>query len=349
MLYAVFTNISEAVSPILMGFIIAFVINVPIKQISRQLLRLFDKVKIKPKESIITIISLLLTLLLGILLVVAAGAYVVPNIIESFKGVVIELKSKLPVWIEAIQSDPYLGSLIPIESLDSLDEIDVPAILKKIDEMGIVNSIGSLSGTVISSFANVGMALVIAIYAILDKKRLCKASKRLVYAVFKKEIAERLCHIADLVNKTYSKFFTGQLTEACILGCLMLTSLSVFRLPHAGITAFLTAICAFVPYVGAFLACAVGALMVALVAPGRIFIYLIVYLVTQFIENQFIYPRVVGSSVGLPAMFTLIAVIIGSKLFGIIGMIFAIPIMAVIYALLGEFIDRRLKERKIDI
>ena len=89
--------------------------------------------------------------------------------------------------------------------------------------------------------------------------------------------------------------------------------------------------------------------MVALVAPGRIFIYLIVYLVTQFIENQFIYPRVVGSSVGLPAMFTLIAVIIGSKLFGIIGMIFAIPIMAVIYALLGEFIDRRLKERKIDI
>ena len=129
----------------------------------------------------------------------------------------------------------------------------------------------------------------------------------------------------------------------------MLTSLFVFGLPYAGITAFLTAICAFVPYVGAFTACVVGALMVALSNPDRIFIYLIVYLVTQFIENQFIYPRVVGSSVGLPAMFTLIAVIIGSKLFGIIGMIFAIPIMAVIYALLGEFTDKRLKERKIDI
>lgn len=349
MLYAVFEKISEAVSPVLAGFIIAFVINVPVKQISGHLLKLFFKARIKPKESVITIISLLLALLLGIMLVVAAGAYIVPNIIESFKGVVIELKDKLPVWIESVRSDPYLGSLIPIDSLESLDEIDVPAVLNKIDEMGIVNSIGSISGTVISGFANAGMALVIAIYAILDKKGLCKASKRLIYAVFKKEIAERLCHIADLVNTTYSKFFTGQLTEACILGCLMLTSLFVFGLPYAGITAFLTAICAFVPYVGAFTACVVGALMVALSNPDRIFIYLIVYLVTQFIENQFIYPRVVGSSVGLPAMFTLIAVIIGSKLFGIIGMIFAIPIMAVIYALLGEFTDKRLKERKIDI
>ena len=126
---------------------------------------------------------------------------------------------------------------------------------------------------------------------------------------------------------------------------MMFLAFTIFRLPYGSLVGVLTAICAIIPYVGAFISCSVSVFLVIIIDPMLAVRCLIVYLVVQFIENQFIYPRVVGGSVGLPPLYTLIAAMIGGKLFGIIGIIFFIPLMAVIVELVKEDVNRRLKNK----
>ena len=130
---------------------------------------------------------------------------------------------------------------------------------------------------------------------------------------------------------------------------LIFLSFSVAGIPYAGLTAVLTAAFAFVPYIGAFLSCAFGILFTLLAAPNKALLCLIVYQATQFVENQFIYPHVVGNSVGLSPFWTLLAVLLGGKLFGVLGMIFFIPLMALVSQLLHESIERRLHTRKPEL
>ena len=126
----------------------------------------------------------------------------------------------------------------------------------------------------------------------------------------------------------------------------MFTTFSIAQLPYAGLVAVVTAVSSFIPYVGAFLACATGAALILMIDPMKALISVIVYVVTQFCENQFIYPHVVGRAVGLPAIWTLIAVLIGGKLGGILGMIFCIPLTSVFYTLIGEYVQRKLKQKQ---
>ena len=134
-----------------------------------------------------------------------------------------------------------------------------------------------------------------------------------------------------------------------ILGTLIFLSFSVAGIPYAGLTAVLTAAFAFVPYIGGFLSCAFGILFTLLAAPNKALLCLIVYQATQFVENQFIYPHVVGNSVWLSPFWTLLAVLLGGKLFGVLGMIFFIPLMALVSQLLHESIERRLHTRKPEL
>lgn len=186
-------------------------------------------------------------------------------------------------------------------------------------------------------------------YVLIGWRELSSQSKRALYAYCKESVADRICHISKLAHDTYAKFLSGQCVEVMILGTLIFLSFSVAGIPYAGLTAVLTAAFAFVPYIGGFLSCAFGILFTLLAAPNKALLCLIVYQATQFVENQFIYPHVVGNSVGLSPFWTLLAVLLGGKLFGVLGMIFFIPLMALVSQLLHESIERRLHTRKPEL
>lgn len=190
---------------------------------------------------------------------------------------------------------------------------------------------------------------MISLLLTLIWRELSSQSKRALYAYCKESVADRICHISKLAHDTYAKFLSGQCVEVMILGTLIFLSFSVAGIPYAGLTAVLTAAFAFVPYIGGFLSCAFGILFTLLAAPNKALLCLIVYQATQFVENQFIYPHVVGNSVGLSPFWTLLAVLLGGKLFGVLGMIFFIPLMALVSQLLHESIERRLHTRKPEL
>ena len=338
-------NAFQLVSPLITGLILAFVLHVPVNLLTSRLERLFKKTKRKPSHKTIEGISLLLTFILIALIVTLAFTITIPNLLRSFRSIYEELSVRLPQWISELERTEWYGYL----GLNGrLEKLDIPKLLEPLQGLSVLSFALDFSSSVFSGIILASIEIVMAIYLILSRKELCRSAKRAAYALLPEQSAKWLCHFAGLVNECFSKFFTGQLLESCILGLLIFASLSIFAIPYAGVTAILTAICAFVPYVGAYLSCGIGAILTLLVSPGKVFTCIIVYTITQFIENQFIYPHVVGNSVGLPPILTLAAVVIGDRISGLLGMIFAIPMMAVVYTLAGEGIQKALHDRKIE-
>lgn len=206
----------------------------------------------------------------------------------------------------------------------------------------LIGGIVTVASSTVSVAVNAAFALVIMFYVLLGKRDLGRQCRKLLYAALRETAADRICAVAALTHDTYARFLSGQCVEVVILGSLIFAAFSVFRIPYAALTAVLTAVLAFIPYVGAFSSCAIGALLTLLAEPEKTILCIIVYQAVQFVENQFIYPHVVGGSVGLAPIWTLVAALLGGQLFGLVGIIFFIPLTAVIYQLIGQGTNRRL-------
>lgn len=372
-LYVALTNLKTVLAfaakvgkiflPIIVGLVIAFILSVPMGGFEKIVRRVLSNIKLPSKkkknadsakdsacavnEKTVSAISLFLTLLCIALVITLVITTMIPQLVSSVKSVYTLVEDKWPEWID------YLGKLeIDTSAVtDWMKTINFDSVVKK-----VMNGAGSLVTTLVgiasSSFSAIStgtFAAVIALYVLMDKKSISHTAKRVLYAVVKKEYADNVCGVASVVKTTYSKFLSGQCVEAVILGCMMFASFSIFRLPYAGLTAILTAFFAFIPYIGAAASGIIAALLTLISTPDRVIWCVAVYLVTQFIENQFVYPHVVGSSVGLSALWTLAAVLIGGNLFGVMGVIFFIPLVAVIFTLVGGDIDRKLEKKNIVI
>lgn len=326
--------------PIVLGLIIAFVLNVPMSGFQRLIRLLTKKIKVQPGEGFVRAVSLTLTFVSIGLVVALAVKLVIPELVASSKTITPLLKEQWPKWVEVLKGYDIDISNLPKMFSDLTSGSDwshIPGF--------VFDSAVNAASTTISGVTSTIFALVIAIYVLLSKSTLQAQVNMLMDAYLPTALSHRLRHIASLSRETYSKFLSGQCLEAIILGTLIFIAYSLFRLPYAGIVAFLTGIFAFVPYIGAFAACVIGAFLTLLAAPSQVITGIVVYTVVQFIENQFIYPNVVGTSVGLSPLWTLIAALLGGKLLGLPGIIFFIPLTAVVYTLVKESTEQRLRMR----
>lgn len=325
--------------PLIIGLVLAFVLSVPMSGFEKLLIKLFKGTKSAAKDKFITVLSFLLTLSAVLLLAVLVVTMLIPELVSSVKGVVEQAQQKLPQWLAVLNN----YNIDTQQISEWLNSINLESFLTTLTGSAgfVLDSVLNISTTIVSVVVNAGLGLVIMVYVLLSRKTLKHQCRRVLYAYLSRRHADNIVHVASLIYQTFAKFFSGQCLESCILGSLIFIAFSIARLPYAGLIAVLTGICAFIPYVGSFIACSVGTLLTLLSSPAQALLCLIVYLAVQFIENQFIYPNVVGNSVGLPPLFTLLAVMLGGKLFGIIGMIFFIPLMAVVYVLVREDVQRR--------
>ena len=337
----------QELSPIVIACIIAFVANVPMTAIGNRLRKLSRGKKKPMPESAIGMLSLLITVLILVLLGTLVSTLAIPQLVQSVKSIVDTIREKIPellAYLESLNFDTTTAE-------QYLEKLDFNTIFSHFtDNAGNVLSVivGAASST-IGSIVTFLMALIISIYIILNKQTLSHQAKSIAYANLRKDRADKLCYVAALTTRTYSKFLSGQCIEAVILGALLAIALSLFGIPYAGVIAVTTSLMSFVPYVGAFLSCLIGVLLVLMVDPFKALMCFVVFECVQFIEGHFIYPKVVGNSVGLPSMWTLIAVLLGGKLFGLLGMLFFIPLVAVLYTLVTEDTRKKLKQKHIEI
>ncbi len=333
--------------PILAGLLVAFVLSVPMNGIRRRLERLFSGAKRKPGDKFLNSVSLLLTFLCLALVILLVCLVVAPEVVNSVKSVFATVREKWPQWMAILSSYHVNTDAINNSMEQTLNSLDVGTLVEWLfsGAGSVLYSAVSVASSTISGITTAVFAAIIGIYTLLSKEDIKRQGKMLLYAHVKRSAADRFCRVCSLIRDTYSRFLSGQCVDSLILGMLILAAFSIFRLPYAGLVALLTAILAYVPYVGAFTACFVGALLTLIADPSKVLLCIIVYQAVQFIENQFIYPHVVGNSVGLPSLWTLAAALLGGKLFGLLGMIFFIPLVAVIYSLVREDTRRRLEKR----
>ena len=177
--------------------------------------------------------------------------------------------------------------------------------------------------------------------------QLVRQSKKILYAFVPEKVCDEIVRILHLANVTFSNFISGQCIEACILGCLFAIFMAIFKMPYIPLVSVLIAVTALIPLVGAFVGCILGAFFILVNSFTQAVWFVVMFLILQQIENNLIYPKVVGTSIGLPGMWVLVAVSIGGKIMGVVGMLLMIPFSSVLYALLREVTNKRIDKRNI--
>lgn len=337
----------ELFLPVIVGGILALFFNVPMTGIEKRLRRICGKRKKKHSDKFYRGVSFVFTLVCILLVLTLVFTLLIPELARSVRGLYRLIEARLPEWIA------YLEGLGPeAEWLEEmLKDIDLDKIMQGIGSGAGVffESVVSTVSSAVSVIVTASFGLITGIYMILEKERVCRHARKLACAYLKPAWAENLLHISRTFNRSFTNFLSGQCSEAVILGIMMFLAFAVFSLPYGSLIGVLTAVCAIIPYVGAFLSGAVSVILALMISPVLAIQSYIVYMVVQFIENQFIYPRVVGGSVGLSPLYTLIAAMIGGKLFGIMGILFFIPLMAVAVELVKEDAEKRMqKKRSVD-
>ena len=331
-----FRTFTGIFSPVFSGLLLAFILSVPKPGIARRLTGVFPRLKEKTVDALSMMACV--AVLVCLLCVLA-----IPQLTASVKSIAVLVRANWPNW--AILLNSYGIDTTELTKLAASFNWKM-AVEKLFTGAGVViGSVVDLAGSTVTVTVNAVFAIVIMFYVLLGRRELGRQCRSFLCAYFKKPMAERICHVAKLTHDTYTKFFSGQCIEVLILGTMIFLAFSAFRIPYAALTAVLTAAFAFVPYIGAFASCLIGVLLTLMAVPEKAILCFIVYQMVQFIENQFIYPHVVGSSVGLSPLWTLLAALLGGKLFGIIGIVFFIPLAAVISQLLHGDIEHRLAVR----
>lgn len=337
----VLSRVLNVLWPFILGAIIAFILNIPMCKIEN-----FLNSKIKNKKAPIRIISIITSLLILILIIAFVLFLLIPEVIENIKTLIDTLPSlinKLENWVLDLL-DKYPDIQAPIKQMfenNSLEKI-IPEFLNY-----IVNGAITFISSLVTGIVTVFTAVVFSIYMLSQKEYLLRGTKKLITAYLKPEKATKLFEIGRLSNQTFTKFISGQCVEAVILGTIFFVVLSICRFPYALIISVLTTVTALIPIFGAMIAMVIGAILIAITSPLKAVIFIVVFQVIQQIEGNFIYPRVVGKSVGLSPMWTLFAISVGGSLFGIIGMLTALPLASILYALLKENATKKLKNKSL--
>lgn len=343
------------IMPVVIGAGIAFVMNVPMRGFEKLFRRLSSKTKRGISEKKITLISMWLTVICLFLVIVLVITKVVPEIVNSLISLYKVIEDAIPEMIDFLEKniDPKWVDVewISEKMTEIFTETNISKMIIKLsngayDVLGMVFTVAT---TTLGTLMSIGISFIVALYMLLSKKKLALQTRKLLYAFLKKPIADEACHVGQLINDTYAKFLSGQCVEAFIIAILLFIVFTLCRLPYASLIGVLAGVLSFIPYIGSWAACAIGALLILIIDPWKALLSVIVYQIVQFLEGQLIYPRVVGSSVGLPPLYTLLAALLGGKLFGIVGVIFFIPLVAVVYVLVKEATNKRLKEKKMEV
>ena len=335
--------------PVIVGAIMALFLIVPMNGIQKRLEKLFSKAQKRPSKKALCVWSFVITLVCVAVVLAAVLVLLIPEITSSVKALYTQIEASIKNLSKQHFDIKWVEDLVKKINFQAILD-NFTGIVNKLTtgaDFIFVNVINVFSST-INILVTALFAIIIAAYAALEKSNVARHGKILICAYLKPEWAKGVLKFCRKFSEIFSKFLFGQCSEALILGVMIFIAYSIFNMPYAILASVLTAVCALIPYVGALISCAISVFLTLLVAPDKALYCLIIYLGVQFIETQLIYPRVVGTAVGLSPLYTLVAALIGGNLLGIVGIIFFIPLFAVILELVKENANAKIEKKLAD-
>lgn len=333
------SSVIDILMPFIIGFILAFVLNIPMKYYYKK-----SNIKNEKKKKTIAAILAFLTFLAVIILLIIV---IIPQVVENIKQLVTNMPDVIKqakTWLDFILNEFNISSDV-IKQAENMQN-DVGKIL-----FGYISSwapnIASGVTSITTSIAHLFMGVIIAVYMLFSKEKLLSQINKVGQAYLDEKKYLQVKEICHLIAETFENFFTGQVTESFIIGILCYIGCKILNIPYASIAALIIGLTNIIPYFGPIIGAVISCVLILFVSPMKAIIFLVFSTCLQQFESNLIYPHVVGSSVGLSALWVLFAVTAGGGLFGITGMIFGLPVFSVIYELFRRSTNHRLKEKEM--
>ena len=321
-------------SPFLLGIAVAFVLNVLLKLFEDRIFGFLKRKNSNIWQKCGRGICVLLSFIMVFLILGGIIFFVVPELANSIQI----LTAAIPSYVVTFTN--WLNEVLTKFDLDQLKEtvmqIDWTSFLTQASQVttDLVGSVATATMGVASGVLTFVMSLIFAVYMLFSKEKLIKNLKRVLYAFLPPKRAQKVISVGSLASNIFSGFVTGQVTEALILGCLCYLGMSIIRLPYALLISVIVSLTSLIPILGAYLGGAIGAFILLIIDPLYCLWFLVFLVILQQVEGNLIYPRVVGTSIGLPGIWVLLAILVCGNLWGIPGILMGVPLFSVVYTLL---------------
>lgn len=335
---------------VITGLAMAFVLNVPLKLFEDRVFYGMSEDRRPLVRRLRRAVSLVCALVVSLGVIVILIAVVLPQLTQT----VTEVAARLPEYISAVVNwiNEVLAKFdIEIEALKEFT-VDWEKVFKDLStylkEGNVINTATDVGTAAASTVMNTFLGLVVAVYVLAQKERIGRFARRCIDAFLPKRASSAISRVASMASETFSSFVAGQLADSCILGILCYICMLIFRFPYPEVISVVIGVTSLVPMVGSFIGEVIGALLILIVSPLKALLFVIMVLAIQQVDGAFIYPRIVGKSVGLPGVAVFCAVIVGGNIAGVLGAVMGVPVCAVLYALLKEAVASRLEGRRTD-
>lgn len=339
---SVINTVIDIIFPFILGGALAYILNIPMSFFERKFTRTEKKKKAKKKTKLKRILAIILSVIVIIFILTLIITLIVPELVNIFNLLI----DNIPYYVQEITkfAQNYSQELPNINNF--LQNLEVENLKKEAIDQGIKLLTSSISviTNVFSGIATFFIAIFFAMYILIDKEKLKEQTKKLIKAYLGEKRAEKIINVGRISNNIFKSFFTVQCLEATILGVLCILGMIILRIPYAVPIGVLVGVTALIPVVGCFIGIIIGAILILSINPIKVITFIIFVLILQQVEGNVIYPRVVGSSVGLPGMWVLVAVSVGGSLGGILGMLIGVPIASIIYTLVKKDVNKKLNK-----
>lgn len=340
-------------APFILGGVIAFIMKIPLNFLER---KVFSKVRNEKFQKHKRTISIAISFIFIILVFFLITAIIVPQLINSFDGLRKSLPSFLQMAIDKTREIPYLNNYS--DKLQSeYDNLSWNEIFNRIkgfvtssdNSSQILNGALSTASSILGGLVSFMLALITSIYILADKERLGYQATRICYSFFNNKVANKIIHVAHLLHENFFGFIRGQLTVSTLIGIATFVASFVLRIPNAATLGVIVGVTDLIPIIGPFLGGAMCFIMIVIEDSTKALMFLVLIVILQQVESNLVYPKIVGDKVGLPSLWTLVAITVGGSLFGVVGMWAFIPLASTLYELMREYTKYKIDEKNLDL
>lgn len=331
--------------PFVYGFVIAFLLNNPVKYFDR-VMRTFVK-----KEKMRRALSVLLAMVLFGLLIGLLIAFLVPQLIDSTVTLVrniqefaMNLDQTVEDWFAVLNQYYHIDPDIYKKLLDAWEQILAMGSSLLVT---VFQRLLGLTGQITSGVIDFFVALIISVYLLMSREQFFAQTRKVLYALFHKKTVENLLYVGQLTSSTFNGFINGKLIDSLIIGILAFICLTIMKMPYVLLISVIIGVTNIVPFFGPFVGAIPSAFIIFIVDPIQALWFLVFILVLQQIDGNIIGPKILGGTTGLPAIWVMFAILVGGGMAGFVGMIVGVPAVAVIYTLFKAYIKQRLEHKSL--
>ncbi len=339
-------------TPFFIGFVIAYILSSPVSFFESTILRFIDRKK--PHPRIKRVISILLSFILFFGLVTALLSVVIPQLIKSVETLISNFSGYLAKIDQLFSSLSVQYDLDLTFLMEIFDEWEVMLLDKNSIVNTILNTVLTYLTNIVSAASNVASSIgtafvsfIISIYFLGSKEKYISQFKKILYAFMNRRVAEKVFDIAAFTDRTFNRYFYGQLIDSAIVGIVCFIFMSIFKFPYALLISVLIGVTNIIPFFGPFIGAIPSIFILLIVNPAQAFWFTLFILILQQVEGNIVAPRILGNTIGLPSIWIMVGIIVGGGLFGIVGMVLGVPTVAVLHEIFSQLVEYRLKRKNM--